>query len=98
MGEMYDIVIVGTINASTQPAQAALVDSILRSGLSTVVIALRTPYDLQAFPEASTYCCAYSILPSSMEAVAEALVGRIPFRGQLPVSIPGIYALAPSSS
>jgi len=94
----YDIVIVGTINASTQPAQAALVDSILRSGLSTVVIALRTPYDLQAFPEASTYCCAYSILPSSMEAVAEALVGRIPFRGQLPVSIPGIYALAPSSS
>jgi len=94
----YDIVIVGTINASTQPAQAALVDSILRSGLLTVVIALRTPYDLQAFPEASTYCCAYSILPSSMEAVAEALVGRIPFRGQLPVSIPGIYALAPSSS
>lgn len=90
--DAYDVAIVGTINASMQPAQAALVNSLLRSGVPTVTIALRTPYDLGVFPDAPTYCCAYSIVPCSMEAVAEALVGRIPFRGRLPVSIPGVHA------
>jgi beta-N-acetylhexosaminidase len=50
------------------------------------------PYDLAAYPEASTYICTYSILPPSMEALAEALFGRIAFSGALLVTIPRVSA------
>jgi beta-N-acetylhexosaminidase len=86
----YDLLIVGTINAATHPGQAAFVNAVLEQGSPTIVIALRLPYDLAAFPQAPTYACTYSILPPSMEAIAEALWGQIPFSGQLPVSIPSM--------
>jgi len=89
----YDLVVVGTISALTQPGQATLVQALLEAGVPTVVVALRLPYDLQAFPHAPTYLCTYSILSPSMEALARALVGEIPFQGRLPVSIPGIYPI-----
>ena len=57
-----------------------------------ITVALRMPYDLAAYPAATTYVCTYSILPPAMEALAEALFGRIPFAGALPVTIPGLFA------
>jgi beta-N-acetylhexosaminidase len=51
------------------------------------------PYDLSAYPTAPTYACTYNILPPSMDALARALLGHIPFAGQLPVSIPGLYPI-----
>jgi beta-N-acetylhexosaminidase len=84
----YDLAILGTINATGHPGQAALVDAVLDQGTPTVAVALRMPYDLRAYPRVSTYACTYSILAPSMEAVADALWGRIPFKGRLPVSLP----------
>ena len=88
----YDLIVVGTIAASMDPAQAALVDALLDSGVPTVTVALRTPWDVAAYPRADTYVCTYGILGPSMDALAAALFGRIPFRGRLPVAIPGIAA------
>lgn len=87
-----DLAIVATINAWQQPGQAALVRALIAAGIPTLVVALRLPYDLAAFPEAPTFVCAYSILPPSLEALAAALWGRAPAPGRLPVSIPGLYA------
>jgi beta-N-acetylhexosaminidase len=87
----YDTVIVGTINAYTQPNQAVLVKALLETGVPTVVVALRLPYDLQAYPNAPTYLCTYSILEPSMDALVGTLWGEIPFKGRLPVSIPKMY-------
>jgi len=84
----YDIVVLGTINATAHPGQAELVKKLIRQGARLITVALRMPYDLAAYPAASTYVCAYSILPPAMEALAEALFGRVPFAGTLPVSIP----------
>ncbi len=89
----YDLVIVGTINATAQPGQAALVRRVLASATPTLVVALRTPYDLSMFPEAPTYLCTYSILQPALAALAQALWGQIPFSGRLPVSIPNLYPL-----
>jgi len=89
----YDTVIVGTINAFAQPNQVALVKALLETGVPTIAIALRLPYDLQAYPTAPVYICTYSILSPSMEALAQALWGQIPFVGRLPVSIPELYPL-----
>ena len=83
----YDLIVVGTINADMHPGQAALVNALLGAETPVVVAALRTPYDLMAFPSAPTYICTYSILEPSVRALAAALWGEIPFQGHLPVTL-----------
>jgi len=86
----YDLIVVGTIDAGRHLGQAALVNTLLQSQAPVVVVALRLPYDLEAFPNAPTYACTYSILSPALHALAAALFGKIPFAGRLPVTIPGI--------
>ncbi len=88
----YDVVVLGTINATAHPAQARLVKKLIKQRTRMITVALRMPYDLAAYPAVPTYICTYSILPPAMEALAEALFGRIPFAGALPVTIPGSFA------
>lgn len=87
----FDLVVVGTFSAHLQPAQAVLAATVLASGKPTVTVALRTPWDLLAYPAARTHICSYGILPPSMEALAAALLGEAPFAGRLPVDIAGLY-------
>lgn len=87
----HDLLVVGTLSASLQSEQVGLVQALLGAGIPTVTVALRTPFDLAAYPQASTHVCSYGILPPSMKALVAALFGRIPFRGRLPAAIPGVY-------
>jgi beta-N-acetylhexosaminidase len=87
----FDLVLVGTFAAHLQPEQAALAEAVLATGKATVTVALRTPWDLLAYPSARTHVCSYGILPPSMEALAAALLGESPFVGRLPVDIAGLY-------
>jgi beta-N-acetylhexosaminidase len=87
----FDCLILCTLNAFASAGQAELVRQALRLGIPTIVVALRMPYDLAVFPEAPTFVCAYSIQEPSMQALAQALVGKIEFQGCLPVSIAGLY-------
>ena len=87
----FDLVLVGTFSAHLQPAQATLAEAVLATGKPTVTVALRTPWDLLAYPSARTHICSYGILPPSMEALAAALLGESPFVGRLPVDIAGLY-------
>lgn len=89
--EPGDVIIVGTLNAYTEPGQAALVSALLAAGRPTLVAALRLPYDLAAFPDAPAFACTYSILEPSMRALARSLFQPAAFRGKLPVAIPGLY-------
>jgi beta-N-acetylhexosaminidase len=86
-----DLVVVGTFSAHLQPAQAVLAAAVLASGKPTVTLALRTPWDLLAYPSARTHVCSYGILPPSMEALAAALLGEAQFVGRLPVDIAGLH-------
>ena len=81
----------GRSRAHLQPAQAALAAAVLAAGRPTVTVALRTPWDLLAYPSARTHVCSYGILPPSMEALAAALLGESPFVGRLPVEIAGLH-------
>lgn len=94
----YNLLILGTINAFSAPAQAEFVRQVLGLNIPTVVAALRLPYDLISFPNAQTYVCTYSIVEPSMQALAKALFGNTSFQGQLPVSIPGLYEAGFSAS
>ncbi|MEA2675195.1 MAG: beta-N-acetylhexosaminidase [Chloroflexota bacterium] len=89
----YDLVIAGTITATAGSTQADLVRALASTGVPLVTVALRTPWDLAAYPEAGTHVCTYSILRESMDALAAALFGRTTgaaFPGRLPVRIAGI--------
>ncbi|MFT3895824.1 MAG: glycoside hydrolase family 3 N-terminal domain-containing protein [Anaerolineales bacterium] len=87
----YDLIVLGTINAYAEEKQAQFVRQVLQIGKPVIVVAMRLPYDLAVFPEASTYICTYSILEPAMRAVAKAMFGQAEMTGRLPVSIPALY-------
>ena len=80
----FDAVVVGTIEAHRRPAQAALVRAIAATGVPTIAVALRTPWDLATYPPGVPAICTYSILRDSLEALARALAGEIGFPGGCP--------------
>jgi beta-N-acetylhexosaminidase len=84
-------VVVGTIDAVRDRAQARLVEASLSSGRPVIAVALRTPFDLATYPDAPTYLATYSILPDPLAALADVLVGRSGAVGRLPVAIDGLY-------
>ena len=57
----------------------------LATGVPTIAVALRTPWDLATYPAGVPAICTYSILRDSLEALARALAGEIGFPGRLPV-------------
>lgn len=88
--EKASVVIVGTIGADKDASQANLIKALYARGQNPIVIALRTPYDIMAFPMIETYICTYGIRAVTTEAVARVLFGEIEARGILPCAIPGI--------
>ncbi|OWA35650.1 beta-N-acetylhexosaminidase [Saccharibacillus sp. O16] len=84
-------IVVGTYNAQFNPAQAELVRQLRGLGLPLVVVALRDPYDLLEFPNVPAYVAIYESRPLALQSAALALLGRIPFRGRLPVSVGADY-------
>ncbi|HEX2998854.1 MAG TPA: glycoside hydrolase family 3 N-terminal domain-containing protein [Armatimonadota bacterium] len=85
------LLIVASQDAGSNPGQADLVRQLGQQGIPTVVIALRTPYDLAVFPEVDTYVTAYGFRRVTLEALAQLLWGEMIPGGKLPVEIPGLY-------
>jgi beta-N-acetylhexosaminidase len=88
----HAVVIVCTFDAVSFPGQAAAVRTIAgRSrpdGAGAVIaIALRSPYDVALFPAETAVACTYGIQQPQIEALADAMLGRIPFAGRLPVEL-----------
>jgi beta-N-acetylhexosaminidase len=83
----YGLIILGTVSANLVPEQASLARTILALGRPTVTVALRTPWDICAYPEARTHVCSYGILGPTVEALAGALFGESGFPGRLPVDV-----------
>lgn len=87
----YDLVVLGTISASLDERQAALANQVLAAGTPTVAVAMRTPYDVAAYPAVETYVCSYGIRQPSLLATAAGLFGEAPFSGMLPVAISELH-------
>ncbi|MFC1888518.1 glycoside hydrolase family 3 protein, partial [Thermodesulfobacteriota bacterium] len=86
-----DVLVIGTYNAYYYASQRSLVDKLLDLDIPTILVAVGMPYDLLAFPEASTYLCSYSNRDLALETVARGLFGLVEAGGRLPVSLPGLY-------
>ena len=59
------------------------------SGQPLIAVALRGPWDADAYPEVGTVLASYGIQPPSLAAVAAAIVGAAPITGRLPVRLAG---------
>jgi len=85
----FSTVIVGTVDVTKHPSQAALVRALPTR--RTVVVALASPYDLISFPEVQCYLLSYGCVPASLEAVSRVLFGLEQPHGRLPVELPGLH-------
>jgi beta-N-acetylhexosaminidase len=83
-----ETVVVGTISAEVLRGQSQLVNELLAAGKRVIAIALRTPYDIMAYPEVDAYLCTYGIRDASTEAAAKVLFGEIAAKGVLPCKSP----------
>ncbi|RUT47166.1 beta-N-acetylhexosaminidase [Paenibacillus anaericanus] len=88
----YEQVVVATYNASFSTGQQRLVQELAeREGIALIVASLRIPYDLTTFPKVKTYLACYENKPLTIQSLAKVLMGDIPARGKLPVTV-GSYA------
>jgi beta-N-acetylhexosaminidase len=87
----HALIVVGTTAALGERGQAALVEALLAAGPPVVTVALRTPFDLAAYPLSRVHASSYGLLPPSLEALGAALFGRVGFPGRLPAAIPGLH-------
>ena len=62
----------------------------------TAVLAMGSPYPILDYPKIRTYVCAFSSVSTSERATVRALLGEIPFKGRLPVTLPGVARVGDS--
>ena len=87
----HRLIVVGTTAAFTALAQAQLVEALLSVGRPVVTVALRTPFDLAAYPASRVHASSYGLLQPSLEALGASLFGKAGFPGRLPAAVPGLY-------
>ncbi|WP_461211243.1 glycoside hydrolase family 3 protein [Desulfocurvus sp. DL9XJH121] len=86
----FTAVAVFTSRADKRPGQAALVRALVaeRPAPRVAAVSLDTPYDIRSYPAAPCWVAAFSSVPASARAVLDALRGRFPMTGTMPVDIP----------
>ena len=84
-----DTFIIATVNAHLDEQQAVLVRCLISFERHIIGIAVRNPYDLQAFPQLRTYLVTYEYTRPALVAAVRVLFGERQAQGHLPVSIPG---------
>lgn len=85
LGGNYDIIILATYNVVAGDRQQRLFASLDRK--KTVVVSLRSPYDILHLPGVENYICAYEATEPSLRHVSACLMGKSPFRGRLSIKL-----------
>lgn len=69
---------------------AQFIDS-LGAGERTLVVSFGNPYLIRQFPSVGTYLATYGVADVIEAAAADAVLGRAPITGRVPVSLPGFF-------
>jgi beta-glucosidase-like glycosyl hydrolase len=101
LADVADVIIVnGFIRVAAYKGTIDLTDGQLNllKHLSTlnkpfVFTLFGSPYLLTFVPELPTYILAYEYYPGAEAAALRAILGEIPFKGKLPISLPGLYPI-----
>ena len=87
-----DVVVLGSADLFSYPQQAGLAKALM-AVKPTVLVSLRSPYDVLSAPTVSGYVCAYTGREPTLRALADVLSGARAPQGTLPVDIPGLYRI-----
>lgn len=88
--ERFAQVVVATYTAegAIPEGQKTLVEGLRQArGERLIVVSMRNPYDIHAFPDIGTYLCLYENRQFALDALAKVLTGKLPPQGTLPVSL-----------
>lgn len=78
----------GAKNSVALPeAGEKVLNEILKGSKPVVSIAFGNPYLLRGFPAIKNYVVAYGEMQSLQNAAADAITGKIPFKGKLPITV-----------
>ena len=84
--EGIDRIIVCSFNAIHNPYQVKIIRKIQTLNIPFIVLS-SNPYDLQAFPEVSTFLTTYDYSPFNLQVASEIIVGKYKAQGILPVTL-----------
>ncbi|MDQ6859122.1 MAG: glycoside hydrolase family 3 protein [Chloroflexota bacterium] len=87
-----DVVVLGSADLFSYPQQAVLAKA-LQAVRPTVLVSLRSPYDILSAPGVAGYVCAYTGREPTLRALADVLSGARQPTGTLPVDVPGVYRI-----
>ncbi len=73
------------VNAHLDEGQANVVRLLIDNGRRVIGIAVRNPYDLQAFPRLKTFLATYEYTRPALLSAVRAIFGVRRARGRLPV-------------
>jgi len=79
-----DVVVLGTFDLAQNPSQQKLATDLAATGKPVVGVSLRGPYDAASATEIGTFLTAYGDRPVHLQAVAEALFGKLTPTGRVP--------------
>ena len=97
--DTYDLVLVPTYlyvrawsgKIDLPEAQKDFLNALIHKTPPVILISFGNPYLVIGLDQPAVYIAAYSSSESSQKAVAQALWGRSPFTGKLPITIPQLY-------
>ncbi len=81
------------VGAEVEARAVAAIRTLLQRRPSSILVLFGDPYLLRQLPEAPTAICAFDSTEPIEEAVGDALLGRAPITGRLPVTIPDVAPL-----
>ncbi len=87
MGRDGRPVIIAVADASRFSKQVELVEAFAKTASPVIVVAIRTPYDLEAMPEGPTLLASYGLNAPSLDALLDVLRGEALPQGRLPVTL-----------
>lgn len=79
-------IVILTQDAITNENQAGLVRAL--PAARTVAVAIRSPYDILAYPDVQTYVLTYSGSDAALSTLARMLYGHVGALGRLPIDLP----------
>lgn len=73
------------------PGEMQLLESLSKGRKPAAFVLFGSPYLLPLVAQLPTYIVAYDDYPGAELAAVKSILGEIPFRGQLPISLPDLY-------
>jgi beta-N-acetylhexosaminidase len=83
----FTTVVIGTLTVKPDSLHIKLIEKLVESGKSIVVVAMRSPYDFSYLPEIPVYITTYETTYTALKIAAGAIFGKIQAKGKLPVTI-----------